>query len=251
MMNFEEFYEELLKFINFKLFKDLGFEYPIPEMSNLNLASNVVFSNIQSFIHKTQEHLKQKSLAASPESQPKEGVNKGLDQFKQFRFYVNREVPIYSLELILLAAGCQVGYDEDNSPFDESVEGITHQIVDRPLDPEDMKSNREYVQPQWVFDCLNNSIILPAAHYAPGKTPPAHLSPFVDNSREGYIPTRQKEINQLKGVEEEVQNIESDQEIVEEEEEKKEEIKEHMDEELSDEEITEEKDKAKAMKIKK
>lgn len=30
---------------------------------------------------------------------------------------------------------------------------------------------------------------------------PAHLSPFVDNETEGYIPDRQKEINSLAGIE--------------------------------------------------
>ena len=32
--------------------------------------------------------------------------------------------------------------------------------------------------------------------------PPPHLSPFIDNKQEGYVPTRQKEINQLKGEDE-------------------------------------------------
>jgi hypothetical protein len=29
--------------------------------------------------------------------------------------------------------------------------------------------------------------------------PPPHLSPFVENEKEGYVPSRQKEINSLKG----------------------------------------------------
>jgi hypothetical protein len=41
--------------------------------------------------------------------------------------------------------------------------------------------------------------LLPTAQYKPGIPPPPHLSPFIDNVKEGYIPTRQKEINALKG----------------------------------------------------
>jgi pescadillo protein len=167
MMSFEEFYEALLKFVNFKLFKDLGIEYPLKELNELNLGSNSVFASIQSFILKTQDHLKQKSAAMNPEQQ--KDVNKSLEQFKNFKFYLNREVPLYSLEFILLSAGCQVGYEGDDSPYPESAEGITHHIVDRSVSTDGEPTNREYIQPQWVYDCLNHSILLPTAHYAPGK----------------------------------------------------------------------------------
>lgn len=73
----------------------------------------------------------------------------------------------------------------------------------------------------------------------------------MDNSKEGYIPTRQKEINQMKGVEEEVEGIENLESDHENEEEEKKEISKNVDEELSEEEFTEEKDKQKAVKIKK
>jgi hypothetical protein len=81
---------------------------------------------------------------------------------------------------------------------------------------------------------------------------PAHLSPFVDNSKEGYIPMRQKEINQFKGVEEDVDAAglgSSD----EEEDKKVDEVKatKNVDEDYTDEEHDEEMEKVKKVKIKK
>lgn len=49
------------------------------------------------------------------------------------------------------------------------------------------------------MDSINNLHLLPCNPYKPGIPPPPHLSPFVDNVSEGYIPIRQKEINALKG----------------------------------------------------
>jgi len=62
-----------------------------------------------------------------------------------------------------------------------------------------LDSTREYVQPQWIVDSLNNLFLLPTQPYRPGVPPPPHLSPFIDDSKEGYLPTRLKEINALKG----------------------------------------------------
>lgn len=50
--------------------------------------------------------------------------------------------------------------------------------------------------------------LLPTSQYAPGASLPAHLSPFIDNEKEGYVPNRQKEIAHLKG--EEIIESESD-----------------------------------------
>lgn len=75
---------------------------------------------------------------------------------------------------------------------------ITHQVVDRPMVGK-LDSTREYVQPQWIVDSVNSLFLLPTQPYRAGVPPPPHLSPFIDNSKEGYIPTRLKEINALKG----------------------------------------------------
>ena len=176
MMSFGEFYEGLLRFVNFKLYKDAGLEYPPKALEGINLTSNAVFSLIQPFVRETQQQLRQKEQAGSPDRQP--NSNPALTQFEKFRFYLNRETPIYSLELVLLSAGCELGFDGPGSSFDEPAEGVTHQIVDRPIPTEAMRSNREYIQPQWIYDCLNHGLILPTSPYYPGKV--LSESPFID-----------------------------------------------------------------------
>jgi pescadillo protein len=85
------------------------------------------------------------------------------------------------------------------SPYLSSDDCITHHIIDRPLDPNHTYPlNREYVQPQWIFDCINMKMILPTHYYKPGQKLPPHLSPFVDDEKEGYIPKYKEEIQKLK-----------------------------------------------------
>jgi len=61
--------------------------------------------------------------------------------------------------------------------------------MDRPLAGK-MQSNKEYVQPQWIIDSLNNLYLLPTQNYKPGQAPPPHLSPFTEDDKEGYVPQR-------------------------------------------------------------
>lgn len=119
--------------------------------------------------------------------------------FKNMKFFLSREVPRESLLFIIPAFGGAVSWEGDGSPFQESDENITHQIVDRPTQGHIFLS-REYVQPQWVYDCVNARIILPTAGYLVGRVPPPHLSPFVDNEAEGYVPEYADTIKRLQAA---------------------------------------------------
>ena len=44
------------------------------------------------------------------------------------------------------------------------------------------------MQPQWVYDCVNQRRLLPTSSYAPGATLPPHLSPFVEEADGDYVP---------------------------------------------------------------
>lgn len=129
--------------------------------------------------------------------------NRMKTTFRGLRVFVNREVPLRPLYFVLLCGGvAEVGWERGasagesaglGSAFPVDGEAITHQIVDRPVGSFDVRPGREYVQPQWIFDSFNIGCQLPIAPYAPGRTPPPHLSPFVDDKVEGYIP-RQREV---------------------------------------------------------
>ncbi|KAL5718194.1 hypothetical protein ACHQM5_011126 [Ranunculus cassubicifolius] len=107
--------------------------------------------------------------------------------FKNMKFFLSREVQREALLLIIPAFGGLVSWEGEGGPFEETEEGITHQIVDRPSQGH-MFLSREYVQPQWIVDCINARIIIPTEDYMVGKVCPPHLSPFVDNEAEGYTP---------------------------------------------------------------
>ena len=145
-------------------------------------------------------------------TEKEEHVRKRQQLFQHCAFLLNRETPIYSLQYLISSFG-GVFVTED----DEAGLKITHHVMDRPV-PGKLQTNREHVVPQWIVDSLNNLYLLPTGPYKPGQAPPPHLSPFVDNTKEGYVPQRLKEIQALKGeaVEELEEEEESEQEEAEE-----------------------------------
>jgi len=142
-------------------------------------------------------------------------VKKLKTLFKGLKFFINREVPREPLVLIIRSFGGKVSWDKGlfaGATFDETDESITHQIVDRPQVSKQYMS-RDYVQPQFVFDCVNQMTLLPVNKYFIGAVLPPHLSPFVDPNREEvYIPPEEKALRDPSLIETHEQSDDSDEE---------------------------------------
>ncbi|KAL5118355.1 mRNA-binding ribosome synthesis protein nop7 [Pleosporales sp. CAS-2024a] len=168
--------------------------------------------------------------------QPQASSAEVASLFAPFTFYLAREVPRASLEFILKAFGCKrVGWDSilGDGAFttNESDPNITHQIVDRPpLEsassveetengaapqvqwPRSTKPGRTYVQPQWVWDCINQGKLLQPDLYAPGAELPPHLSPWVKPKKGEYDPNLPLEAQQPDGEAEAFEDLADEEE---------------------------------------
>ena len=166
--------------------------------------------------------------------------------FAPFSFFLSRETPRQPLEFILRAFGCKrVAWDavlgDGAFTHNEADPTITHQIVDRPpflpsslpeALPKDSKDTdavttqivrpgsrilgRTYVQPQWVWDCINEGKLLRPDTYAPGVTLPPHLSPWVKPTKGAYDPSLPLVEQEREGEAEEAQDTEDSEEVGEE-----------------------------------
>ncbi|KAJ4358480.1 mRNA-binding ribosome synthesis protein nop7 [Didymosphaeria variabile] len=159
--------------------------------------------------------------------------------FAPYTIYLSRETPRAPLEFILKAFGCKrVGWDSTlgDGAFtsNESDASITHQIVDRTsisseeapeiVDgaapkvqwPRSTMPGRTYVQPQWVWDCINQGKLLRPDLYAPGAELPPHLSPWVKAKKGEYDPNLPLQAQELEG---EAEAFEDEEEVASEAEE--------------------------------
>ncbi|XP_065890869.1 pescadillo homolog [Dysidea avara] len=119
--------------------------------------------------------------------------------FSQLKFFLSREVPREALVFIIRSFGGCVSWDSCDAPgasYNEDDDGITHQVVDRPLQRHVVLS-RDYIQPQWVFDSINQRSLLPVGDYAPGVALPPHLSPFVEEKVGDYVPPEREQLVKL------------------------------------------------------
>lgn len=124
--------------------------------------------------------------------------------FAGFVFYVGREVPIDIAEFLILSCGGSViseaGLDQLENKDGLDLTKVTHQLVDRP-NIKNRVPDRTYVQPQWIFDCVNKGSLVPTNAYLPGEPLPPHLSPWGDAA--GYDPNAAAEEGEEEEEEEE------------------------------------------------
>ena len=177
--------------------------------------------------------------------QPQISGEEASSLFAPFSFFLSRETPRQPLEFILRAFGCKrVGWDAvlGDGAFtnNENDPSITHQIVDRPSLPEsslpeaptiDVEGStalgtarpgsripgRIYIQPQWVWDCVNGAKLLRPDLYAPGAILPPHLSPWVKPTKGAYDPTAPLAEQEREGEAEKAEGLDEDLEGDEEE----------------------------------
>ncbi|KAH8261784.1 hypothetical protein KR038_002695, partial [Drosophila bunnanda] len=220
MSIFVEFYTIMLGFTNFRLFHGLNLAYPPQFPSSVLQDNEDTLKDEASFVSdriaalnfellrtdKVQED--EEELDIDMELLEQDGDSKRIIKMKQeaqevarlrtlfkgLKFFINREVPREPLVIIIRSFGGKVSWDSSiypGSTYDESDETITHQIVDRPSLATQYIS-RDYIQPQWLFDCVNQRQLLPTNKYFLGEKLPPHLSPFVDSKRDTYIPPEEK-----------------------------------------------------------
>lgn len=176
--------------------------------------------------------------------QPTLSGNEAASLFAPFTVFISREAPRAPLEFLLRSFGCKrIAWDgvlgEGAFTTDESDPRITHQIVDRPQLPQSSlpptaegdeaavvkpKSatripGRTYIQPQWVWDCVNEGKLLRPDLYAPGATLPPHLSPWVKPTKGMYDPRATLEEQEAEGEAELAEEEDSEEEEEDEDEE--------------------------------
>jgi len=213
MLSFLELYTTVLGFVNFKLYSSLNLIYPpkalddvFSEKSSIYYGDDIYRERLESLNIQLaevpqleeDEEIDEELLAGDQtledlvQSRKEEEKFKNL--FKECKFFLGREVPREILVLTIKSLGGEVSWSSESgvaSTFDETDADITHQIVDRPSQSHQFLS-RCYVQPQWVFDSINQKKLLPVDEYVAGCLLPPHLSPFVNS--EGYMPPEQVEL---------------------------------------------------------
>ncbi|KAM8761535.1 pescadillo [Acanthopagrus schlegelii] len=282
MATFTEMYTTLLGFVNFRLYHSLNLLYPpkLDSKSEVELKEEDeedYAMNSESYLEKLsalsaslarvvssaeEEEAELDQFPAEGEDMEKmetmEKEQKLIEAqkklFQGLKFFLNREVPRESLAFVIRCFGGEVSWDRSvciGSTYEVTDETITHQIVDRPsIDKQYI--NRYYIQPQWVYDCVNAKILLPVEDYFLGVTLPPHLSPFVEEKDGDYVPPEKLKIMALQRGEKpaEEQEDEEEEEDGEDEDEEEEEDDDNEEEDDDEEEQAEEKNLKKMEKQK-
>lgn len=198
LITFLEFYIEMMRFVLFKLTMDLEKELEEQERQEEDNTNAETFKV---------GALESDKKGLSKQEAIERELSRVRKLFNGFVFYISREIPNKHAAMIINACGGRVV--ETMNP------SVTHCVIDRPQLPPGMtrESNVEYVQPQYIFDCLNARAVLPSNGYRMGESLPPHVSPFtvsisglpednaaIEEAKKnhpkviGYIPARVHEI---------------------------------------------------------
>lgn len=266
MATFTELYTTLLGFVNFRLYHSLNLVYPpkldsktdlelkgedeedyamdsesyLEKLSALSASLARVFSSEEDEDAQLDQFPVEGEDMENAEAREKEQKQQETQKklFEGLKFFLNREAPRESLAFIIRCFGGQVSWDKSvciGSTYDATDETITHQIVDRPTIDKQYIS-RYYIQPQWVFDCVNAKLLLPVEDYFMGVTLPPHLSPFVEEKEGDYVPPEKLKVMALQQGKKPAEEQEEDEEEEDEEGEDDEEEDENDDDEEEDDE---------------
>lgn len=201
LITFLEFYIEMMRFVLFKLNMDLEKELEEQERAEEDTANAETFK-VGALEGDKKALSKQEAVARE--------LGRVRKLFNGFVFFISREIPNKHAAMIITACGGRVVETFNSS--------VTHCVVDRPQLPPGMpkEANVEYVQPQYIFDCMNARAVLPVNGYRMGEALPAHVSPFtvsisglaednaaIEEAKKmhpkviGYIPSRVHEIRKF------------------------------------------------------
>jgi len=213
-----ELYCPLLGFVNFRLFSSAGLHYPpVPAVQNVSVSlsdDDTAKSEMDDRVAALTLPLRSRvdvdeaeaddfpagdSSATERQKEEQEDMKRIENLFREFKFFLQREVDREQLTFVIRSCGGDVSWDWTLGPgstYQESDERITHQITDRGSQPAKPRAvSRYYVQPQWVFDCVNAKRLLPVEKYFPGVQLPPHLSPFVEEAAGEYVPPEKMQLD--------------------------------------------------------
>ncbi|XP_052871925.1 pescadillo homolog [Anopheles cruzii] len=228
MKSFGDFFTVMAGFINYRLYHSINLVYP-PQFPH-SLDSDETFASEDAFMNEriaalnadlmrtdgsteAGEQLEEPEMLewtgdsddlphVSQIRQEAQSLAKLKTLFKGLKFFINREVPREPLVFIIRSFGGRVSWDKRlfvGATFEESDETITHQIVDRPS-LEKQYISRDYIQPQWLFDSVNQRRLLPTNQYFIGAVLPPHLSPFTRDDVL-YVPPEELRLQEQQGTE--------------------------------------------------
>ncbi|GKT13539.1 Pescadillo like protein, partial [Aduncisulcus paluster] len=188
MKTFLQFYLLLVDYVNKELAAELGVSYPIAFNPSQDSAGMWLAAATYEEEAKSNPAVLPLRFAVTPSSSADESslhIHSQQHVFEGLSVEISTECGYSFLELCLRAGGAEVhygGYHDGESleergsrmPHEVSkkVDGyphrITHVISDRPKVIR-KRTDVEYIQPQWVFDCFNFGTLLPCPEYFVGE----------------------------------------------------------------------------------